>query len=47
MRAANNALQRTAPLRKSGRVTVSGNPGDDKGTLASVRRQAGPKGSKK
>ena len=31
---------------KSGRVTVSGNLGDDlpKGTLASVKRQAGLKG---
>ncbi len=34
--------------RKSGRVTVSGSLGDDmpKGTLASVRRQAGLKGVK-
>ena len=33
---------------KSGRVTVSGHPGDDmpKGTLASVIRQAGLKGMK-
>lgn len=33
---------------KTGRVTVSGNLGDDmpKGTLASVKRQAGLKGSK-
>jgi len=31
---------------KPGRVTVSGNPGDDmpKGTCASVKRQAGLKG---
>ena len=35
--------------RKPGRVTVSGNPGDDmpKGTLASVMRQAGLKGVKR
>ncbi|MBI2538490.1 MAG: type II toxin-antitoxin system HicA family toxin [Deltaproteobacteria bacterium] len=34
---------------KSGRVTVSGNLGDDmpKGTLASVMRQAGLKGVKR
>jgi len=34
---------------KLGRVTVSGNPGDDmpKGTFASVKRQAGLKGVKK
>jgi len=35
-------------LRKPGRVTVSGHLGDDmpKGTLASVKRQAGLKGVK-
>jgi predicted RNA binding protein YcfA (HicA-like mRNA interferase family) len=35
-------------LTKSGRVTVSGHPGDDmpKGTLASVLRQAGLKKGK-
>ncbi len=34
---------------KLGRVTVSGHPGDDmpKGTLASVRRQAGLKGGRR
>ena len=34
---------------KPGRVTVSGHPGDDmpKGTLASVRRQAGLKGMRR
>ena len=34
---------------KPGRVTVSGGPGEDmpKGTLASVRRQAGLKGGKR
>ncbi len=35
--------------KKLGRVTVSGHPGDDmpKGTLASVRRQAGLKRGKR
>jgi predicted RNA binding protein YcfA (HicA-like mRNA interferase family) len=35
--------------RKPGRVTVSGHLGDDmpKGTLASVKRQAGLKGAKR
>jgi predicted RNA binding protein YcfA (HicA-like mRNA interferase family) len=34
---------------KTGRVTVSGNPGDDmpKGTLASIKRQAGFSGDRK